>query len=172
MLWCLEWIASTLCMGDTLLETSTHYRYYECGFLLAEWIIGIAIVLCIVIVGASMIVQEPSRHELNCYTKEVLYSIKKVQLWSMLGHSDERMRHSEFILKKHSYYIKDGSSISKEEVVFPDYIESRHFIRRVYFSAYGLPYDSTEFVLQDTRTGLKNRIWISVQTGRIRWEPM
>ncbi len=152
------------------METRICNRQYECGFVLVEWIIGISIVLCIVLLGASMIVQEPSRHELNRYTEEVLYSIKKVQLWSMLGHSDERMRNSEFILKKHGYYIKDGPSMSKEEVTFPDHIESRHFIRRVYFSAYGLPYDSTEFVLQDTRTGLKNRIWISVQTGRIRWE--
>ena len=35
-----------------------------------------------------------------------------------------------------------------------------------------LPYDGTEFILQDIQTGATNRIWISVQTGRIRWESL
>ena len=30
--------------------------------------------------------------------------------------------------------------------------------------------DGTEIVLTDRESGEKNRIWISVQTGRIRWE--
>ena len=38
------------------------------------------------------------------------------------------------------------------------------------FSALGLPYDGTEIILKDRESGEKNRIWISVQTGRIRWE--
>ena len=45
-------------------------------------------------------------------------------------------------------------------------------MKRVYFSAYGLPYDGTEFILQDLQNGATNRIWISVQTGRIRWEAL
>ena len=40
----------------------------------------------------------------------------------------------------------------------------------IYFSALGLPYDGTEIILKDRESGEKNRIWISVQTGRIRWE--
>ena len=40
------------------------------------------------------------------------------------------------------------------------------------FFCYGLPYDGTEFILQDLQTGATNRIWISVQTGRIRWESL
>ena len=38
------------------------------------------------------------------------------------------------------------------------------------FSSLGLPYDGTELILRDRESGERNRIWISVQTGRIRWE--
>ena len=58
------------------------------------------------------------------------------------------------------------------EIELPEHIESIYTMKRVYFSAYGLPYDGTEFILQDTQTGATNRIWISVQTGRVRWESL
>ena len=119
------------------------------GSILVEWLVAVTILLSLIGIGLSSIVTIPSRHELNRSTEEVVLAIKKVQLWAMLGHRDERMAQGEFILKKHS-----------------------HTMKRVYFSAYGLPYDGTEFILQDIQTGATNRIWISVQTGRIRWESL
>ena len=71
-------------------------------------------------------------------------------------------------LKKHSYSIQEGLMQHHVEIELPEHIESAHTMKRVYFSAYGLPYDGTEFILQDLQTGATNRIWISVQTGRIR----
>lgn len=129
-------------------------------------------ILIIVYMGTLSITKEPSRSELNRSTEEIVYAMKKVQLWAMLGHRDETMSQGEFILRKQSYSIFEGFGKTYMERKFPEYIESEHINKRVYFSSYGLPYDGTEFILQDKRTGAKNRIWISVQTGRIRWEAL
>lgn len=142
------------------------------GYILVEWLIALSLIIIIALMGAMICKPITSSTELNLCTQEVVYTIKKVQLWSMLGHRNERMSQGEFILKKSSYVIREGYGGVYEEHVLPSNIESMHIMKRVYFSAYGLPYDGTEFILQDTRTGAKNRIWISVQTGRIRWEQM
>ena len=148
---------------------TTHTNHCN-GNILVEWIIAISIVISLVAMGISSIVTMPSRHELNRSTEEVVLAIKKAQLWCMLGHPDDRMAQGEFILKKHSYSIQEGLMLHHVEMELPQHIESAHTMKRVYFSAYGLPYDGTEFILQDTQTGATNRIWISVQTGRVRWE--
>ena len=155
--------------GDILVGDKTHYCN---GSILVEWLVAITILLSLIGIGLSSIVTIPSRHELNRSTEEVVLAIKKVQLWAMLGHRDERMAQGEFILKKHSYSIKEGLMQHHVEIELPEHIESAHTMKRVYFSAYGLPYDGTEFILQDIQTGATNRIWISVQTGRIRWESL
>ena len=155
--------------GDILVGDKTHYCN---GSILVEWLVAITILLSLIGIGLSSIVTIPSRHELNRSTEEVVLAIKKVQLWAMLGHRDNRMAQGEFILKKHSYSIQEGLMSHHVEMELPAHIESRHTMKRVYFSAYGLPYDGTEFILQDTQTGATNRIWISVQTGRVRWESL
>ena len=134
--------------GDILVGDKT---YYCNGSILVEWLVAITILLSLIGIGLA---------------------IKKVQLWAMLGHRDERMAQGEFILKKHSYSIQEGLMQHHVEIELPEHIESAHTMKRVYFSAYGLPYDGTEFILQDLQTGATNRIWISVQTGRIRWESL
>jgi hypothetical protein len=157
-------------MGGVILVFDTTHTNHCNGSILVEWIIAISIVISLVAMGISSIVTMPSRHELNRSTEEVVLAIKKAQLWSMLGHRDDRMAQGEFILKKHSYSIQEGLMLHHVEMELPQHIESAHTMKRVYFSAYGLPYDGTEFILQDTQTGATNRIWISVQTGRVRWE--
>ena len=155
--------------GDILVGDKTHYCN---GSILVEWLVAITILLSLIGIGLSSIVTIPSRHELNRSTEEVVLAIKKAQLWAMLGHRDERMAQGEFILKKHSYSIQEGLMQHHVEIELPEHIESAHTMKHVYFSAYGLPYDGTEFILQDLQTGATNRIWISVQTGRIRWESL
>lgn len=142
------------------------------GSILVEWIVAITILLLLISIGTSSIITMPQRHELNRSTEEVVLAIKKVQLWSMLGHRNNQMAQGEFILKKHTYSIREGFMQNPIEIELPEHIESIYTMKRVYFSAYGLPYDGTEFILQDTQTGATNRIWISVQTGRVRWESL
>ena len=55
-------------------------------------------------------------------------------------------------------------------ISLPPNIENTRSMTIISFSAIGLPYDGTEIVLTDRESGEKNRIWVSVQTGRIRWE--
>ena len=147
----------------------THYCN---GSILVEWLVAITILLSLIGIGLSSIVTIPSRHELNRSTEEVVLAIKKVQLWAMLGHRGDRMAQGEFILEKHSYSIKEGLMQHHVELELLEHIESADTMKRVYFSAYGLPYDGTEFILQDLHNGATNRTWISVQTGRIRWEAL
>ena len=86
---------------------TTHTNHCN-GSILVEWLIAISIVISLVAMGISSMVTMPSRHELNRSTEEVVLAIKKAQLWSMLGHRDDRMAQGEFILKKHSYSIQEG----------------------------------------------------------------
>ena len=85
------------------------HAHYCNGSILVEWLVGITIFLSLVSIGVSSIVMIPSRHELNRSTEEVVLAIKKVQLWAMLGHRDNRMAQGEFILKKHHIQYKKDS---------------------------------------------------------------
>ncbi|WP_231968297.1 hypothetical protein [Veillonella rodentium] len=96
--------------------------------------------------------------------------IKKVQLWSMLGHKSNRLGHMTFVLHKNKYTIAEDVYHHTVDIQLPTSIESQRSLTTISFSAFGLPYDETEIVLLDKESGEKNRIWISVQTGRIRWE--
>ena len=55
------------------------------GSLLVEWLITITLILLLISI-ALPIVTTPNRYTLNGATQEVAYMLKKVQLWSMLGH--------------------------------------------------------------------------------------
>ena len=101
----------------------THYCN---GSILVEWLVAVTILLSLIGIGLSSIVTIPSRHELNRSTEEVVLAIKKVQLWAMLGHRDERMAQGEFILKKHSYSIQEGLMQHHVEIELPEHIESAH----------------------------------------------
>ena len=49
-------------------------------------------------------------------------------------------------------------------------LKTYNLLTIISFFFLGLPYDGTELILRDRESGERNRIWISVQTGRIRWE--
>ena len=102
-----------------MVGNKTHYCN---GSILVEWLVAITILLSLIGIGLSSIVTIPSRHELNRSTEEVVLAIKKVQLWAMLGHRDERMAQGEFILKKHSYSIQEGLMQHHVEIELPEYI--------------------------------------------------
>ena len=143
-----------------------HHQY---GSLLAEWIIAISLFLLIISMSLP-IVTTPSRYALNGATQEVVYMLKKVQLWSMLGHKSNGKGRMLFILNKDSYTIEEDTNHHTVNISLPPNIENTRSITIISFSALGLPYDGTEIVLIDRESGEKNRIWVSVQTGRIRWE--
>jgi len=128
----------------------------QLGSLLAEWMITISLVLLLISIALPL-VTTPSRYTLNGATQEVVYMLKKVQLWSMLGHKSNGKGRMLFILNKDSYTIEEDANHHTVNISLPP-------------SALGLPYDGTEIVLTDRESGEKNRIWVSVQTGRIRWE--
>lgn len=139
------------------------------GSLLVEWLITITLILLLISI-ALPIVTTPNRYTLNGATQEVAYMLKKVQLWSMLGHKSNGKGRMLFILHKDSYTLEEDSQHHTVNMFLPPHIESTRPLTVVSFSALGLPYDGTEIILEDRESGEKNRIWISVQTGRIRWE--
>ncbi|PQL19255.1 hypothetical protein VEHSUH05_07765 [Veillonella denticariosi JCM 15641] len=139
------------------------------GALLVEWVITIGLVILIATLTMPMMTT-PSRYTLNGATQEVVCMIKKVQFWSMLGHKSNRLGHMTFVLHKNKYTIAEDMYHHTVDIQLPTSIESQRSLTTISFSAFGLPYDETEIVLLDKESGEKNRIWISVQTGRIRWE--
>lgn len=139
------------------------------GTLLVEWIIAISIFLLIICLALPLITR-PSRYTLNAATQEVVYMLKKVQLWSMLGHKSNIQGRMLFVLHKQGYTISEDAYHQTVECMLPNSIESTRPLTLISFSALGLPYDSSEITLRDCESGETNRIWISVQTGRIRWE--
>lgn len=141
----------------------------QLGSLLAEWMITISLVLLLISIALPL-VTTPSRYTLNGATQEVVYMLKKVQLWSMLGHKSNGKGRMLFILNKDSYTIEEDANHHTVNISLPPNIENTRSMTVISFSALGLPYDGTEIVLTDRESGEKNRIWISVQTGRIRWE--
>lgn len=78
----------------------------QSGSLLAEWIITIGLILLLISI-ALPIVTTPSRYTLNGATQEVAYMLKKVQLWSMLGHKSNGKGRMLFILNKDSYTLEE-----------------------------------------------------------------
>ena len=142
--------------------------HYQFGSLLAEWIIAISLFLLLISMSLP-IVTTPSRYALNSSTQEVVYMLKKVQLWSMLGHKSNGKGRMLFILNKNSYTLEEDAHHTVN-MSLPVGIESVQPLTVISFSSLGLPYDGTELILWDRESGEKNRIWISVQTGRIRWE--
>ncbi|WP_295993312.1 hypothetical protein, partial [uncultured Veillonella sp.] len=143
--------------------------HYQFGSLLAEWIIAISIFLLLISMSLP-IVTTPSRYALNSSTQEVVYMLKKVQLWSMLGHKSNGKGRMLFILNKNSYTLEEDAHHHTVNMSLPVGIKSVQPLTVISFSSLGLPYDGTELILWDRESGEKNRIWISVQTGRIRWE--
>ena len=73
-------------------------------------------------------------------------------------------------LNKDSYTLEEDVNHHTVNISLPQNIENERSMTIISFSALGLPYDGTEIILKDRESGEKNRIWISVQTGRIRWE--
>ena len=96
--------------------------------------------------------------------------LKKVQLWSMLGHKSNGKGRMLFILNKDSYTLEEDAHHHTVNISLPVGIENVQPLTVISFSSLGLPYDGTELILRDRESGERNRIWISVQTGRIRWE--
>ena len=141
----------------------------QLGSLLAEWMITISLVLLLISIALPL-VTTPSRYTLNGATQEVVYMLKKVQLWSMLGHKSNGKGRMLFILHKDSYTIEEDANHHTVNISLPPNIENIRSMTIISFSALGLPSDGTEIVLTDRESGEKNRIWVSVQTGRIRWE--
>ena len=141
----------------------------QSGSLLAEWIITIGLILLLISI-ALPIVTTPSRYTLNGATQEVAYMLKKVQLWSMLGHKSNGKGRMLFILNKDSYTLEEDVNHHTVNISLPQNIENERSMTIISFSALGLPYDGTEIILKDRESGEKNRIWIYVQTARIRWE--
>ena len=141
----------------------------QSGSLLAEWIITIGLILLLISI-ALPIVTTPSRYTLNGATQEVAYMLKKVQLWSMLGHKSNGKGRMLFILNKDSYTLEEDVNHHTVNISLPQNIENERSMTIISFSALGLPYDGTEIIWKDRESGENNRIWISVQTGRIRWE--
>ena len=139
------------------------------GSLLIEWLITITLILLLISI-ALPIVTIPSRYTLDGATQEVAYMLKKVQLWSMLGHKSNGKGRMLFILNKDNYTIEEDANHHTVNIALPPNIENTRSMTVISFSALGLPYDGTEIVLTDRESGEKNRIWVSVQTGRIRWE--
>lgn len=145
---------------------SVHHQY---GSLLAEWIIAISLFLLLISISLP-IVTTPSHYTLNGSTEEVVYMLKKVQLWSMLGHKSNGKGRMLFILNKDSYTLEEDAHHHTVNISLPAGIENIQPLTVISFSSLGLPYDGTELILRDRESGERNRIWISVQTGRIRWE--
>ena len=143
--------------------------HYQFGSLLAEWIIAISLFLLLISMSLP-IVTTPSRYALNSSTQEVVYMLKKVQLWSMLGHKSSGKGRMLLKKKKNSYTLEEDAHHHTVNVSLPVGIESVQPLTVISFSSLGLPYDGTELILWNRESGEKNRIWISVQTGRIRWE--
>ena len=75
-----------------------------------------------------------------------------------------------FILNKDSYTLEEDAHHHTVDISLPTGIENVQPLTVISFSSLGLPYDGTELILRDRESGERNRIWISVQTGRIRWE--
>ena len=169
MLWrmvCLTW---WFLYGGALSMVKVQLINRQSGSLLAEWIITIGLILLLISI-ALPIVTTPSRYTLNGATQEVAYMLKKVQLWSMLGHKSNGKGRMLFILNKDSYTLEEDVNHHTVNISLPQNIENERSMTIISFSALGLPYDGTEIILKDRESGEKNRIWISVQTGRIRWE--
>ena len=169
MLWwvvCLTWW--TL-YGGALPMVKVQLLNRQRGSLLIEWLITITLILLLISI-ALPIVTTPSRYTLNGATQEVAYMLKKVQLWSMLGHKSNGKGRMLFILNKDNYTIEEDANHHTVNIALPPNIENTRSMTVISFSALGLPYDGTEIILEDRESGEKNRIWVSVQTGRIRWE--
>ena len=143
--------------------------HHQFDSLLAEWIIAISLFLLLISLSLP-IVTTPSRYTLNGSTQEVVYMLKKVQLWSMLGHKSNGKGRMLFILNKDSYTLEEDAHHHTVDISLPTGIENVQPLTIISFSSLGLPYDGTELILRDRESGERNRIWISVQTGRIRWE--
>ena len=169
MLWRLVRLAWWSIYGGNIPMVKAQPINGQLGSLLAEWMITISLVLLLISI-ALPIVTTPSRYTLNGATQEVVYMLKKVQLWSMLGHKSNGKGRMLFILNKDSYTIEEDANHHTVNISLPPNIENTRSMTIISFSALGLPYDGTEIVLTDRESGEKNRIWVSVQTGRIRWE--
>ena len=97
-----------------------HHQY---GSLLAEWIIAISLFLLLISMSLP-IVTTPSRYTLNGSTEEVVYMLKKVQLWSMLGHKSNGKGRMLFILNKDSYTLEEDAHHHTVNISLPAGIEN------------------------------------------------
>ncbi|MDU6073915.1 MAG: hypothetical protein E6670_05125 [Veillonella parvula] len=95
----------------------------QSGSLLAEWIITIGLILLLISI-ALPIVTTPSRYTLNGATQEVAYMLKKVQLWSMLGHKSNGKGRMLFILNKDSYTLEEDVNHHTVNILLPQNIEN------------------------------------------------
>ena len=95
----------------------------QSGSLLAEWIITIGLILLLISI-ALPIVTTPSRYTLNGATQEVAYMLKKVQLWSMLGHKSNGKGRMLFILNKDSYTLEEDVNHHTVNISLPQNIEN------------------------------------------------
>ena len=95
----------------------------QLGSLLAEWMITISLVLLLISI-ALPIVTTPSRYTLNGATQEVVYILKKVQLWSMLGHKSNGKGRMLFILHKDSYTVEEDANHHTVNISLPQNIEN------------------------------------------------
>lgn len=110
MLWRLVCLAWWSIYGGNIPMVKAQPINGQLGSLLAEWMITISLVLLLISI-ALPIVTTPSRYTLNGATQEVVYMLKKVQLWSMLGHKSNGKGRMLFILNKDSYTIEEDAII-------------------------------------------------------------
>ena len=169
MLWWLVCLTWRILYGGVISMVKAQPIHHQFGSLLVEWIIAISLFLLLISLSLP-IVTTPSRYTLNGSTQEVVYMLKKVQLWSMLGHKSNGKGRMLFILNKDSYTLEEDAHHHTVDISLPTGIENVQPLTIISFSSLGVPYDGTELILRDRESGERNRIWISVQTGRIRWE--
>lgn len=139
------------------------------GFVGAEWIISITILLLVVSVGQASLQRYTSNHyALQSYARELALSLKEAQLNNMMGRiTNESLR--SVLIKTHSYEHRSSSkAVPNTKVELPSHIVIIGGTGEVFFNGNGLPDQLTRIILEDTITKEKVQVIIAVQTGRIR----
>lgn len=139
------------------------------GFLLTECLVSLGIIITIIGFSLANFQKLQSRDYILLNTvKEMTYYIKYVQMQSMLGGIKEQARPYIHIKNsKYSYVIGTKNLIEKS---YPQDIRIINGLGTIRFDRTGLPNDVTQVILEDKVSGKQGKIYIAVQTGRVRWE--
>ena len=148
-------------------------RYYkQQGFILGECLISIIIVLIIITLAMGTVHgNKVLNRDLDETTELMVMDLRRVQLITMLGYRSEGDSHTTFVLhKEYSFWMERAQLVPGSMRTFPKNIKNKYIVNKVMFGPNGLPSEEMCLILVDTQSNKENRIWISVQTGRIRWE--